>query len=247
MEYCITTLKERPDLARAVEGLYSNAWPKFVSGEKVMSSYWGFINEHFWDHQILLINRETVLAVVNSAAFHQGKDNDEVSSEGIYWGLNKIAHDFYNKKRPDTLMALQVIVNPQFKKKGLSYHCVKELKCLAKCKGYDNVYIPLRPSCKHLYPLMPIEEYVVFIDEMNKHYDPWIRVNVMLGGEVIKPCKGITIIDTIEQWETWTGLSFPFDGSYVVSEAMVPIEVDVLNNKVSYYQENVWIRHKIMQ
>jgi len=245
VEYNVTSISERPDLIEEINQMYSSAWPGFVAGEKVMNAYWGIISENFSDHQLLLMNDDKILAIVNSAAFHLGNEPHDISSDGLYWGLKKISHDICNHKKPDNLMALQVVVNPQYTGKGLSYYCIKELKKFAAEMGYANIYIPLRPSKKHLYPLIPIEKYIHFIDKSNQPYDPWLRVNVKLGGEIIKPCKGIKIIDSIEQWEKWTGIKFPFEGSYIVPFAMSPVDVDLKKNQVTYNQENVWIRHRI--
>jgi len=245
MEYTVTTMKDRPDLADEINRLYKEAWPKFVSGEKVMNAYWGFMSENFPDHHLLLLDGDEILAVVNSAAFHLGDEPYEVSSDGLYWGLKKISHDICNNRKPDNLMALQVIVNPRYMGKGISYYCIKEMKKLASEMGYSNVFIPLRPSKKYLYPLMPLNEYINIKDEYGIPYDPWLRVNVKLGGEIMKPCRGIMIKDTIEQWEKWTEMKFPFDGKYIVPFAMSPVDVELSKNQVTYIQENVWIRHRI--
>jgi hypothetical protein len=45
-------------------------------------------------------------------------------------------------------------------------------------------------------------------------FDPWIRVHARPGGIISKPMAKSMLIDgTIAEWEQWTGMRFPGDGS----------------------------------
>lgn len=164
---------------------------------------------------------------------------------GIYWGLHRVAHDYYKKNKPNTLLALQVIVNPDYKGYGLSYSCVKELINFGREKGYQRLVIPLRPSMKHMYPLMDIEKYMRWNNDDGFPYDPWLRVHVKLGGRLIKPCKGVTVEGLIEEWEKWTGLKFPYSCEYTIPQALNTINVNVINRTIVYAQDNVWVVHNL--
>lgn len=52
MEYVVLE-KNKSQLNEQANYLNSNAWPKFVDGEKVMRYYWGFIEDNFPDYQLL--------------------------------------------------------------------------------------------------------------------------------------------------------------------------------------------------
>ncbi len=245
MRFEISTVKSRPDLAEQMQKLYAGAFPKFMGAERVMRTYWKFVEEEFSDYQILLTSEDKVIAIVNSGAFNFDGDNAELDEGGIYWGLKKIASDFYKNKKPNAFMALQITINPDYKGKRLSYICVKELIRLGKEKGYTRLFIPIRPSAKFKYPLMDSEKYFSWTNEEGLPFDPWIRVHVKLGATIVKKCNGIFISGTISEWEDWTGLKFPYSGEYIVPGALQPIKVDIEKGTVEYSQENLWLVHDL--
>jgi hypothetical protein len=47
----------------------------------------------------------------------------------------------------------------------------------------------------------------------------------------------------VGEWEEWTGMRFPEDGTYVVPEMLAPLEV---RDGVGVHVEpNVWLRHSV--
>jgi hypothetical protein len=51
----------------------------------------------------------------------------------------------------------------------------------------------------------------------------------------------MTISGTRAEWEEWTEMVFPEDGSYVVPGALVPVHFK--NDRGVYVEPNVWVRH----
>ncbi|BCJ94161.1 transferase [Anaerocolumna cellulosilytica] len=226
-----------------IQRINDKSWPKFMQGENVMRSYWGFLLSSFHKYQHVLAIDDLIVAVVNSAPFKLGADIYKLHENGIYWGLKQISHNYYNEVEPDTLMALQIVVNPDFQGKKISYECLNLLKSLAYEQGFDKVVIPIRPSLKHLYPLMDMTEYIGLKDKDGFPYDPWLRVHMKAGGKIVKQCRGISIQASVSEWEEWTGLHFGFSGEYVVPGALKPVYVDLHKNLVTYSQDNVWVAH----
>ena len=106
---------------------------------------------------------------------------------------------------------------------------------------------PVRPSQKCDFPLIPIEEYVQWKNHEGKLFDPWIRVHCSSGGKILKACKrSMTISGSILDWENWTGLKFPGSGLFTVDGALVPIKIELKEDKGIYIEPNVWIIHDLI-
>ena len=245
MEYQIHSYGKQSKWIPDIEHINEKAWPQFMQGEKVMRTYWGFLLNNFDHYQSVLTIENKIIAVVNSAPFRLGSDVNALHENGIYWGLKQISHNYYNELQPDTLMALQIVVNPDYQGKEISYECLNILKTLAYQQGLDRVVIPLRPSSKHLYPLIDINNYVNWKNKEGFPYDPWLRVHIKAGGKIVKLCKGISIQASIPQWEEWTGLHFGSTGSYVIPKALNTIYADLDENTATYSQDNIWVVHSV--
>jgi hypothetical protein len=55
--------------------------------------------------------------------------------------------------------------------------------------------------------------------------------------------RSMVVTGTIHEWETWTGMSFPESGPYVVPEALQPVLIDLESDRGRYEDPNVWMRH----
>ena len=244
MKYQVHSYNKESQWTQEIENINQKAWPKFMQGERVMRSYWGFLLDTFNKYQRVLTYDNAVIAIVNSAPFRLGTDVNELHADGIYWGLKQVTHNYYNGIKPDTLIALQIVVSPEFRGKEISYECLQILKTIAHEQGFDRVVIPLRPSLKHLYPLIDESNYINWKNQEEFPYDPWLRVHIKSGGKIVKQCKGISIRASIEEWEEWTGLHFGSTGEYIVPGALNPVYADLDKNLGTYTQGNVWVVHE---
>jgi len=87
-----------------------------------------------------------------------------------------------------------------------------------------------------------MERYVRWTREDGLPFDPWLRVHARLGAELLEVCPGSMRAEgTREEWESWTGISFPDDGEFVVPGALVP--VSFADGRGIYVEPNVWMRH----
>jgi hypothetical protein len=50
---------------------------------------------------------------------------------------------------------------------------------------------------------------------------------------------------TVAQWEEWSGMAFPESGTYVVPDALVPVEIDREADLGVYVEPNVWMHHRL--
>ena len=108
--------------------------------------------------------------------------------------------------------------------------------------GLRGVLAPVRPTLKERYPLIPIERYVTWRRDDGAHFDPWIRLHERVGGEILAPAPRSMVIEApVADWEDWTAMRFPADGTYIVPGMLAPLEV---RDGVGVHVEpNVWLRH----
>jgi len=89
-------------------------------------------------------------------------------------------------------------------------------------------------------------EYAFLARDDGLPVDPWLRVHVRAGGEIVAvaPCS-MTITGTLDQWRAWTGLPFDETGPVVVPYALTPVLCDVAHDHAAYIEPNVWVRHRL--
>ena len=123
---------------------------------------------------------------------------------------------------------------------------LKEMASIARKEGFQYVTIPVRPSLKSKYPLIPIDHYINWRREDGLPFDPWLRVHERFGGKIVKIChESMRIPGTISDWEQWTGLRFFDSGDYVIDGALNPVNIDLEKNLGLYIEPNVWVLHEI--
>jgi hypothetical protein len=120
------------------------------------------------------------------------------------------------------------------------------MRDVAAARGFGNLIAPLRPTWKARYPVTPIERYAAWTREDGRPFDPWIRLHVRLGAEIMKPVRrSLHITGTVAEWEQWVELPLPESGTYVFPHGLAPLEVDREGDLCEYWEPNVWVRHRI--
>jgi hypothetical protein len=244
MNYEVVSLFDRYDLFKRQDEVCGDVWPEFMRHDPVANTNWmKFINT-FKDLQLLLMYEEEILAVINTVPIYFEKNINDLPDNGWDWGVKKAMTDYEEGISPNTLMGVQIVVNRLHQCKGLSTAAIKELRQLAITKNFQKIIIPVRPSNKHQYPLIPMENYIEWKDANGFPYDNWLRVHIKNGGKIIKVCpNSMYIPGTIEDWKKWTSLDFLESGKYVVPGALNPISIDKEGNIGEYIEPNVWILH----
>ena len=246
MNYKVITLEDRYDLFEAQDRICTEVWDEFMLHDPIADEYWMQFIEAFKSYQLLIMEGDEFLAIANSVPLHFDKPLDQLPEEGWDWGVKKSVTDFKAGKNPNILMGVQIVVNKRHQGKGLSSIAVKEMASLAKRKGFDQLVIPVRPSDKHKYPLISIDDYILWKNDKNLPYDNWLRVHVKCGGTILKPChEAMRIPGTIKDWKEWTGVDFRGDGEYVISGALNPVRANLDKDEVLYIEPNVWVLHNI--
>lgn len=145
-----------------------------------------------------------------------------------------------------TLCAFNIIVVPGHRGGRLSSEILGGMKRVAAREGFSDVIAPVRPSWKERYPLTPIERYAMWRRQDGLPFDPWIRIQVRLGGEILTPApRSLHIRGTVKEWERWSGMRFPESGEYLPQGTLAPLVTDVAGDLGEYYELNVWACHRV--
>ena len=244
--YSVATLSERPDLLNRHQETGGAAWPEFMLHDPVAVANWGKMMSYFAGDQLSLLVEDKIAAVVNMVPLKVDADLGKLPERGVDWGVEKSVSDHEAGIRPNALMGLQVVVAKEFRGKKFSGIATRELIAHARRRNLEFVVLPVRPNEKHLYPLIPMEDYIHWKNAEGLPFDSWLRVHKRLGAEMIGICPQSMIIPgTVSEWEDWTGQSFPGSGRYIVPFALNPVDVDIELDRGVYIEPNVWVVHRV--
>jgi hypothetical protein len=146
-----------------------------------------------------------------------------------------------------TGMALWVaIVLPEYRKLKLSDCLLKQSLRLTKQRGFHTLIGPVRPSRKAEFPDLSFEEYIEMKTSDGRIFDPWLRLHLQNGAEIVNICDSSTIVRaSLGQWEKWTGLKFQQSGSHRIPGGIVPLQVDLSARLGVYKEPGIWVRYHL--
>ncbi|MBU0983375.1 MAG: GNAT family N-acetyltransferase [candidate division Zixibacteria bacterium] len=246
--YRLFTARDIPDLGEKTHVLTGSAWPEFMLQDPLANEYFGRLYVEFPYYQFVLMHPETeeIIALGNSIPLAWDRPAEELPDEGWDWAIAQGFRDREAGLTPTVQCALQVVVKDGWQGNGLSASMVRTMKSIGRRVGLSALIAPVRPNRKCDYPLTPMERYVHWRRDDGLPFDPWMRVHARLGAEVIRPCmRAMYIPGTIADWESWTGMTFPDSGRYVIPKALVPIDIDRDRDQGLYVEPNVWMRHPL--
>ncbi|MCD6180918.1 MAG: GNAT family N-acetyltransferase [Candidatus Cloacimonetes bacterium] len=244
MQYKV--IKNVPNHVKLQDKGTSKLWPEFMFHDLVSNANWLKLFELFPEVQFSLMANDEIIGVANCLPYFWDKSFEELPERGWDWVLEKGINDKLNNIKANTLNGLQIAVNKEHQGKGISSVIVKEMISIARDNGFKYVTIPVRPSLKSKYPLIPIDNYIKWERKDGLPFDPWLRVHVRLGGKIIKPChKAMYIPGTIAEWEEWTKMKFFETGDYVIQGALKPVKINLEKDIGEYIEPNVWVLHEV--
>jgi hypothetical protein len=244
MQYTIKTLAECPNAASEIDLISKEAWPEFLLHGDVAG--WRSLFDVFADFQILFFDQENTLAAVG----HTVPITWDGSNQDLPENISAIIQRALRNKREGVtcngLTALAAMVRKQYRGIGLSRKIIKAMIELGAYSGLGYLLAPLRPSLKSMYPLISFEHYVKWKRDDGMPFDPWLKVHLDMGAEVMKLMeKSLTVRGNVSEWESWAGMKFPESGRYIVEGALQPIQIDVEKDEGIYEEPNIWICHKM--
>jgi hypothetical protein len=238
----VVTLAERSDLRDAMLNMEAS-WPEYVRPHPMLIN-WAF--DRHARHQLVVLDEGEVVARAASVPFAWDGDPASLPDTGWDEALHRSMLDTYAGAELTTLCALEVAVVPGRRARNLSGLALAALTENARRWGHTDVVVPVRPSHKHTEPHLPMADYIARTRPDGLPSDPWLRVHVREGGQIVKVCPAsMTIAGSLAQWRGWTGLPFDVSGPLVVPDALAPVEVSVEHDRAVYVEPNVWVRHRL--
>ena len=226
---------DRPELREQRREL--DDFPEFMFHNAMGRRYWDRLYTDFPAFQLAVLDGDELIAEVHALplpvvgdALHAGWD--EAFERGMEAGGGNV------------VSLLAISVKPRLRGTGMPALLIEEVRNIARGAGQESVIAPVRPTLKDRYPLIPIERYVEWRREDGSHFDPWIRAHERLGGVIVRPCARSMLIEApVAEWQEWTGIQFPDDGSYIVPRMLAPLEVR--GGIGTHVEPNVWMRHPV--
>ncbi len=171
--------------------LGKRVWPEFMQHDSIVENNWPYIYSDFLAFQFAAYSGNDIVGVGNSIPVHWENDFINLPVQGLDWAMEKAVDDTKNELAPNLLVAVQILINPDLHSKGLSYVFLDLMKQAASAQGIHHIALPVRPTQKHLYPLTPMAEYIKWTNQKGEPFDPWIRVHIKSGGEIVSVCSEI--------------------------------------------------------
>lgn len=243
-------MRERPDIdEERWEQIVPPVWPEFMLHDAVANESWHHLSEEFLDFQFYVLDPTTdeVLAQANTIPFAWDGDPGTLP-DGVDGVLPLAIRQEAEGVAPTTLCALQAVVTKSNQGRGFARVVLEGMHRLAADAGFGDLVAPVRPSWKHRFPLIPMQEYAGWQTQEGLPYDPWYRQHVRVGGHFLHVCPGsMHIAGTVAEWSAWTAQSFPGSGDYLVDGGLVPVRIDLEADRGAYVEPNQWMRHPIEQ
>ncbi|MFD8820972.1 GNAT family N-acetyltransferase [Streptomyces sp. NPDC059605] len=246
MSLVLVRHSERPELWDRIPERFAGVVPEYNLHGDINGDYWNRLFDDFPEFQFLLYDDEH--DVIAGAGRSLPRTWDGTAAD-LGPGLDdSIARAFADRdagRAPDALCALGIEVAEDHRGRGLSKVLLDAMADTARRAGLATVLVPVRPTWKERYPLVPIERYAAWTRDDGAPFDPWIRTQVGAGGTLAAAsARSSRITGTVAEWESWTGLAFPEDGEYVFPGGLATLRVDRARDLAAYWEPGVWITHR---
>lgn len=244
MEIEVVTASDRPDLDDEAAAAFRERWPEFVFHDPTPPRYLDRVQEYFSNYDVLLLIGGRVAAGGWGVPL-AWDGTPEHLPEGYDAAMVEAVEGHEAGRVPNTLCFMAAAVHPEHDRQGLAARALTALIERGERAGLTYVVAPIRPTDKHLHPHVPMAEYAAWSREDGLSVDPWIRTHQRMGARILRPAPNSMVVPgTVPEWETWSGLSLPRSGDYVVPDALGLLVVDRESDSAVYREENLWVQHR---
>lgn len=221
------------------------SWPAIGLMDNIGWDRWFEMIDKHPEYHFGVYDHGELVAIGNCIPIFEEIDLDNLPNEGWRWA---ILQSLNAKKdaQPKYISALSATIHPEHRGKRLAEKILHQFKYIAKQKNCTHLLAPIRPTKKHLYPLVPMEDYIDWKREDGNPYDTWINIHTSIGGELKKVCKNAMIASwNLKKWqETYPDIYFGSTGDYIIPYALAPVFIDLEKQHGVYYEDGVWFVHE---
>jgi GNAT superfamily N-acetyltransferase len=232
---------DRPDL-RAIrwETLSGRTFPEYMHHNQSGTKYWGRLYDEHPDYQCGLVDGDELVA-----EFHSVPMPWDGTMADLPAGWDEaFTRAFESPREPAVLCALALSVLPERQGERLSSVMLEAMRAATREGGLAKLLAPVRPTLKARYPLIAIDDYIAWRGADGRHFDPWIRIHEHVGGRILAAAPESMVIEApVADWEEWTKMPFPGDGTYVVPGMLAPLVVE--RGIGRHVEPNVWLVHDV--
>ncbi|WP_426511431.1 N-acetyltransferase [Dactylosporangium sp. McL0621] len=243
----VTTLAERPDRLPLITTFDDPAVAPFLYQDPVSAALFPALVARHPRYTLLAVERATGRPAGLLCTLPFTAAEDGVLPAGGYDAvLLSAAADTLAGTPGPQVSALFATVRPDLRGRGVSGHLVALARRNAAALGHPALFAPVRPTHKHLEPLVPLAEYVARRRADGTAADPWLRVHERAGGRFVAVAPhSMTIAAPLPRWREWTGLPFDAPGPVVVAGGLGPVVCDPERGVATYVEANAWYRHDL--
>ena len=164
----VSTLAERPELrAQLFSAEFAAALPEFMRHDPHAALYFGTkALDRYLDFALAAVDRDAPERVIARGfsvpfAFRDGTPGrNELPLGGWDAVIRWADEDWRAGRRPTAVSALEIVVLPPYRARGVSRLMLEAMIANMWTRGFGDLYAPLRPSDKHMEPLVPFADYV---------------------------------------------------------------------------------------
>lgn len=242
MALTLTDLSRDPWLLPEVDALIDANMPAFMGWESPGNWRWHGMYESCPAHQLCLVDDGgRLVAAANGlpvrwdgTASSLPSGSDEVLVETV---------DHGPPDHPDALCMLSVSVDPAHRAAGHAERLLAEARTRTAEQCPRGLIIPVRPTRKPRYPLIPIEEYAAWRRPDGRCFDPWLRTHLELGARQLGVAKrSLVIRQPVSRWAEFLGHPLPGPGDHPLPGGLVPLRVTA-DGYGTYAEPNIWVHH----
>ena len=241
----IVNYDQRPELWKRFPEVFDGILPEYNLHGDLMTGYWDRLHEVFGRYLLVLVGPDDEIMATARGIPNRWDGTRAGLGPGIDAAIAAgfALHDTGGE--PNTLCALGIEVAPAHQGVGLGTVMLEALRATAREAGFAQVIVPIRPTWKDRYPLVPIERYATWTTDGGLPFDPWLRVQVRAGGAISGATPTSSLITgTVADWESWTGMRFPDSDDYVFPGGLATLRIDRDADLGTYWEPSVWVVHE---
>jgi hypothetical protein len=244
LKYTVEPTSQRHWTDEQMDRLFAEGFPAFITADPEVKKYIARVREYFPHLDVILVSDDGQPAATGWGVPIPWTD-DVKDLPPSFADILRVAVEAHESGADTNAFVIcGGVVSPELKGTGTTTELLRALIQTGQNQGMTRVLAPLRPTRKHLYPLISIEEYASWVREDGLPLDPWLRLHVRAGGRVIALAPNAqTRFGSVKEWEEWARMPLPATGQYVIPDGMSVLHIDTDADVGTYTEPNIWIRH----